>query len=330
MNNRHSNFWIGNFYSTTANATAVDLYFSDKVTIFTEDEDFGSGIQQCLANNTAPDCDWDRIFGTALPSEFTSTSTNVGLVSYSLANDDETASPMPGSQARLYCDVVAHVGFPTYTLDTRPSSNILTLVRMEGLQMSHNDTPLIIHPDWFLAAWSVDQNGTVDPIRNMAQEMSLALPAAWIQRDEMTFDQLYTLHDYGLGQTMSMVNYAFLDATADSDSQDPDQPVFSAWATRHVWAYGVSRSRTSKLGVAVVSCGAACVIARLILGLFLGKREYSPVELLVAAFEHYPTGEFAGMEKKSHMAKVRYVMEQDPDGKPRFVPERHYMGSFRH
>ncbi|KAL9126766.1 MAG: hypothetical protein Q9217_004235 [Psora testacea] len=324
--NRYSNFWIGNSRSAEVNATAIDVYFSDMATYYNSNEDFGSGIEHCLNNETAPACDWDSIFGTNLPNDLRNSSRNVGLVSYSLANDNDTASPMPGSEARIFCDVVAYVSFPTYALDTSPSSNILNLVRMDGLQMSGNDRPLVIHPDWFLAAWSVDRNGTVDSMREVAQHMSFTLPLAWVDPNSFAANAFSFLHVYSLGQTMSMINYAFDNATADSRSEDAKRPVLFAWATRHVWAYGINGSRTSKLGVAVVSCGAACVILRLLLGLLLGKREHSAVELIVAALEHHPTGEFSGMEEKSHVAKVRYVLEEDPLGKLRFVPERHYSG----
>ena len=127
--------------------------------------------------------------------------------------------------------------------------------------------------------------------------------------------------------------------TNKGEGKDKEHPTLHTWATRHVWAYGINASRTSKLGVTVVSMGVACVIFRLILGLTLGKREHSPVELFVAALEHQPSGEFdvsreagggrTGTMREREMAKVRFVLEEDErEGRVRFVSEKHYTGDF--
>ncbi|KAL9102459.1 MAG: hypothetical protein Q9163_002389 [Psora crenata] len=322
----YTKFWIGNLNSVKANATSVDVYFSDMATYYNSEQDFNSGIESCLSNDTAPECDWDSIFQSDLPNDFKNSSRNVGLISYALANDDEMVPPLPGSQARIFCDYVAYVSFPTYNLDTLPSTNILNLVRMEGFQMDPQAMPLVIHPDWFLAGWSVDRNGTVDSTREIAQRLSDILPLTWHDQEGYAAAEFIFLHAYSLGQTISMVNYDYINATAGSPASKDAARVLHAWATRHVWAYSIKGSRTSKLGVAVVCCGALCVMLRAALGLFLGKREHSPAELLVAALDHQPTSEFASMVDERDMAKVRYVIDEDPDGKPRFVPERQYTG----
>ena len=330
---------MNNFYiqvsdpATDVNYTAVDLFFSDSATYFNDTEDFGSGIERCLSNETAPSCDWDAIFSNkALPEELVNMTSNVALQSYSFANTDASAFPMPGSQARVFCDTVAYNSFPTYMLDTLPSTNVLRLVQMQGFN-PFDKTPLVIDPDWFLAAWSVDRNGTVNSFRQIAQEVTRVLPSFWSGQVSYNFQELQLLQLYSLTQTFSMIPYSNTTASSSSSSSPSRSPTsitqprtLSTWASRHVWAYGISGSRTSKLGICVVCLGGLCVIFRLILGAFLGKREHTPVELLVAALEHQPTGEFVGMEKEEHMAKVRYVMEEDEDGKPRFVPERHWSG----
>lgn len=71
-------------------------------------------------------------------------------------------------------------------------------------------------------------------------------------------------------------------------------------------------SRTSYLGASVGLLGCAVVLAQVILG-FVDRRRYrSPTQLLVAALEHAPRGEFEG---KGHnevaMAGVRFHIQDD-------------------
>ena len=115
-------------------ATLVDSYSSDLATYYNETNDFGSGIVSRLANDTAPDCDWDKIFTTPLPKDLANCSINVGLISYSLPNP-------PTSQARIYCDSIAQLAFPTYTLDTSLETNMLHLVQLDKFSHSSREPP---------------------------------------------------------------------------------------------------------------------------------------------------------------------------------------------
>ncbi len=147
--NAQNRFWLGNADPTiTANITAVDIYFSDKATYFNETADFGSGIKQCLVNNTNPSCDWEKIFSTDLPGDLKNTSTNVGMTVYEIPNS-------PNPNARVWCDSVAYLSFPSYSLDTSPSSNDQSLVQLDRLTLDHAAEPLVVNPGWILAAVSI-------------------------------------------------------------------------------------------------------------------------------------------------------------------------------
>jgi len=147
--NAQNRFWLGNADPTiTANITAVDIYFSDKATYFNETADFGSGIKQCLVNNTNPSCDWEKIFSTDLPGDLKNTSTNVGMTVYGIPNS-------PNPNARVWCDSVAYLSFPSYSLDTSPSSNDQNLVQLDRLTFDHAAEPLVVNPGWILAAVSI-------------------------------------------------------------------------------------------------------------------------------------------------------------------------------
>ncbi len=122
-----------------------------------------------------------------------------------------------------------------------------------------------------------------------------------------------------VGQAMSMVNY-HTNPPKPGDRINPDRPVFVNYAQLHVWAWGLSR-RISKLGVAIAICGCVCVVARVLLGYLVPRKRYSPVELVVAALQYQLDGDFKGTGMRD-MARVRYAIQEEYDGKPRFEPEQ--------
>ncbi|KAG8533551.1 uncharacterized protein KY384_001291 [Bacidia gigantensis] len=337
--NKASRFHIDNYaVDSNVNNTAVDVFFSDKATYYNPTTDFNSGIKACLSASAAPSCDWDRIFSTPVPSDLRNMSTNVAVTSYSMIPAfDPSEMGAGGPSARLFCDHVSYINFPTYTFDASTSTNPLQLVRMTNLELKNPD-PIVMDPDWFLATWSVDRNGSASSYHKMSQEIMRTVPLAWADGMSNTSyfaQEMNMLQLYSLTQMMSMVRWRNTTLPSPSSSSTPSlaptDTVLKTWATRHVWAYSLN-SRTSKLGAAVVLTGCACVLFRLFLGAFFGKREHSPIDLFVAALQHQPQGEFDGMHEKDGSvgsgAKVRYVMEEDENGKPRFVPERSYMGDF--
>ncbi|KAL9613479.1 MAG: hypothetical protein Q9167_001975 [Letrouitia subvulpina] len=309
--------------------TSVSAIFSDKATYYNDDTDFGSGIKDCLDNPTNTDCDWDKIFDTELPHELRNMSRNVGLVSYQI----------PGSvnnKSRVYCDHAAWSGFPTYSVDTSPRSNMQNLVVLDNTPPLANESiPLVVNPAWYLAAWSVDyrNDSILDGNRQIVKELSTALAAAFASDvDEDTQEasalDFVFLHLYALGQSYSMIDYYNYSAPANPDSpaskaqlNDPIHPVFVTYAKLRVWAWGIT-GRTPKMGVIVAIMGCVVVVLRVILGIATGIQERSSVELLAAAFEHNHRGEFTGLDEEGSMAKVRYEVVEDTEGRHKFVPDR--------
>lgn len=312
--------------STPDYDSGIGAYYADKATYFNDTEDFGSGIKACLSNETSVTCDWDKIFDTPLPIELRNTSVNVGLISYRVPE-------APNDDARVYCDHVVHLSFPTYSVDTSSRSNSQNMVTLDNLPRKQPETiPLVFHPDWYLAAWSVDHDTALDGNRQIVKELKRVLPAVYAYDNGSsswdTMVEFLFLHYYALGQSLSMVNYDWYPAPVDPSSaqareaeKDTTHPILHTYASIHVWAYGLG-SRTSKLGVAVVILGSVCVLARLLLGLTTGIQGRSTVEVLAAAFEHRHQGEFEGMEEEGHLAKVRYQVVEDGEGKQRFIPEK--------
>ncbi|KAL8663080.1 MAG: hypothetical protein Q9168_008151 [Polycauliona sp. 1 TL-2023] len=295
---RYAQFNLGNFNNTknqNATQSGVGAFIADKVAFYNEKEDFGSGLIDCLITNnpdgTGEACDWDRIFDTTWPENFRNKSINVGVTSYSVPGENYT-------NARVWCEHVIFQSVPTYSVDTSPLSNPQNLVTLDNLpKTTKGTTPLVMNPAWLLAAWSVNYDGELDGDRQIVKDLSRVLPP--------TYDQGYAtaegvefvfLHMYALGQALSMVNhYTYAppsdpsSASAKKADKDKAHPIFRTYATIHVWAYGIS-GRTSKLGVAVVVLGAACVLARFLIGLSTGIQERSTVEVLAAAFEDRDQG----------------------------------------
>jgi len=87
---------------------------------------------------------------------------------------------MPGlstSNNTVWCDDISYINFQSYSLDPSPYSNFIHLALLEDADpfIPPGTVPLVVHPDWILAAWSVDRNGTVDGTRIPALQVSAIL-----------------------------------------------------------------------------------------------------------------------------------------------------------
>lgn len=321
--NDQSWFYLGSPSSArSSNHTAlISNYMTDRAIYFNNETDFGSGILECISRDTDDEikaCDWDKILSTPMTGDLRNSSTNVGIIEYDTPDK-------PTDDSRIWCDNIAYTAFPTYSLDTFPYSNPNNLIQVGNLTSpGETSVPILVHPTWLLAAWSINHNDTVDGDRPFAMEISRVISSMYgrLESPEYTADQIsfMKLHSYSAGQAMSMINY-YTSNVSSGSPEDAEHPVFRQWATRHVWAFSLS-GRTAKLGVAVVLAGAFCVILRVFLALVNGTHDHTIVELLVAALEHIPRGEFLNYHKEKEMAKVRYEIVEDSLGKPQFQPER--------
>lgn len=134
-----------------------------------------------------------------------------------------------------------------------------------------------------------------------------------------------TLLDYivflPVAHSLSLVDYQ-TELISGSTAPDSDHPVLARTASIYVWGYFMA-SRTATMGLCVCSAGCIVVLAQLCLG-FKDKRRYrSPTQLMVAALEHIPKGEFEG---KSHdekaLARVPFHIEENETKIVRFSSEK--------
>ena len=317
-------FYIGDANSERSRITVMTSFATD-ATFFNETTDFGSNIKSCLqSDTTAAQCDWDKIFSVEMPIELRNTTKNTVVVEYAL--------PHPTTpNNRVWCDSQVYVGFPTYTFDMSPISNPLSLVQLNHLPVvGFDELPEVFNPTWSLAAWSVGYDEYVPANRSVSQELLKVLPTLFEESDgfalQLAQQKFYLLHQYALGQALSMVTYDYGDASDAEYGALASGPVFHRYATLRVWAYGLS-DNTSMLGVAVALLGAACVFMRLILAIiYKFRHEHSTVEMFVAALNHKSQGEFEGLNDEGQLARVRYQLSEDDFGNPMFVPGRRHTG----
>ena len=315
--NRNASFHIGQGNSSNI-AASVNVFFSDKATYFNNSES-----PACLSAGVAPAggiCDWDTIFNpTTQPPPLKTSAVNVLTIEVGLPNSD----------IKMLYEFVTYLEFPNYSLDTSLSSNPTVSVQLDGLgdisQMPGSS--LVVHPDWILAAWSADYDGTIPNTR--ASTSYLGSIAEFFQRYDASIEQgdntwlaFNTVQSYAVVQALSIVNYNYTNLTGSPvpTEDDPSHPILSTWGLVHVWTFGIN-SRTSILGVVVVIAGIVCVVVRIMLGLITNIRVRSTTELVAAALEYKYKGEFDGMDDdERRIGKVRYQVVDDAAGKLEYIP----------
>jgi hypothetical protein len=278
----HSRFHLGDVESKNGTNVTVDVYFADRVytpTSANESPCFLNGAPQTSSN-----CDWDRIFLSKSPEQMRNTSTNVIWVDY-------TVPGLSSPKASAWCDNIVYSGYQSYSMDPSPFSNFLHLVQVENedLQVTSGTDPLVVHPDWILAGWSVDRDGTVDGTRASAKTMiSLLKMGLEDSAEELDLTTLNFMDGLVTNQGLSMIDYIATNATL----KQKDIKTLSSSVKIYVWAYG-QNTRTSVLGLVVVIFGCVCVLARILIGLvtiMVAKENYtkprSLTKLLKEALEH--------------------------------------------
>jgi hypothetical protein len=299
--NTQSQFSIGDSSSTAGNVS-VNVYFTDRRNLFNSTAPLCSTLLPTGQGQADNQCDWDKIF-SANPSPHPQLPTQRAMTIEYLAPPASNASN-PSPSRRAFCSLATQTKFSLYAMDMSPNTNYLNIVQQTDLNgfKPTNDT-IVVHPDWILAGWSVRQNGTVDGTRSAAEEMLSALKTTLSTASSpATLDYFTRTNLWVSLQSISMINYLTTPAPPSATS-----PALRTYATIHVWAYGL-QSRTSKLGVTVVTIGCLCVILRTTVGLAIRTKRRSGVELLLAAIEHRDVGAFEGVdEEKRH--KVRFVID---------------------
>ena len=219
-------------------------------------------------------------------------------IEYRLADTNGT------SEVLLAVDFAAYAGFTNFSLNVSPTSNPARLVRVESLPTAESVTPIYINPIWILAGWSADTYGYVSPNRPTANLLMFVLEELLANQDlgyanpDIKDWDLNAVTILPLMQSLSLIDFtsgSWHPALFEADPEGLEHRMLHRHARMFVWAYGF-KSRTSRLGAIVALAGCVVVLAQGVRG-FVDRRRYrTPTQLLVAALEHVPRGEFVGRD----------------------------------
>jgi hypothetical protein len=252
--------------NSTLNATVF-------VSIYTTSDalEIPKSMRGCLTSKTCP-WDWDTVFSDsqALINRTGPQQTFVYKIP-SFVNDSTL----------IWCDSQAVIGFADYVLDPDPLSNLIRLVELnvvgEGVSQAASPPPLFVHPDWTLAAWSVNNNSAVVGTRGAARKLITAMEN-WISlgSDSRYASDFQLIHRFMALQSLSLIGYT---TTTQKPTNTTSNPPLGRKAQAQVWKYDIN-SRSSVFGVVVVLLGCLCVMARTF---FYNSVSKSATEILVTA-----------------------------------------------
>jgi hypothetical protein len=171
---------------------------------------------------------------------------------------------MPEHTSTVWCYNVAHIGFADYVLNPNKDINFLGMIQFNILNAhpsadfrSNNRAVATVHPNWVLAAWSVDPNGQVDPERGSIAHFSDAFIE--MTDEELSFsDRSETMfcfiHRWSSAQTLSFISHDTVRLSTAQERREQAlrvkgdpllQSFLPSWATVQVWKFGISLAPAS-------------------------------------------------------------------------------------
>lgn len=301
----------------------INVYFSDRSTYFNESTDFGSGLGICANNHSYRDCDWDAIFSTQLPQNNLSRVSTNSLVVELYPRDTE------GSNA-IWVDLTSYLLWADYQLRLSPFEDAVVVTTNTSIPDASVSTPIVIHPNWILAAWSVNSTGIINgtsAIGSMLTNLVSRDIKSASANDEVAFVELFSVLVLSTAHSISLIPYNSTDLRKNPPrALEKDAVYFYFWRSRRVWVYSLG-SRTAYIGAIVVTIGMVVVVLRTLLAIHekfshnYSTRAVSPTELVVATLAHQYDNEFDNITNESASARVRYRIE-DEGGVLKFRPRR--------
>jgi hypothetical protein len=283
--------WEDYWDNTWVASVNVTTYQSDQIT----DIPWGAGIcpmtqaynGQWLYNES---CAWNTLFNGSAPEPATFVEYHVPGVTY--------------PNQTVMCFSKTSLGFRDYVFDgLGVQSDRLDLVTVNELPSTY-EKQIRMHPDWLLASWSVDQNGTVQSRRASAQAVVTGIRLAIDDPSFGNLGYLTTIQQLVFSQAASMIDYT---TTPENGTFDKSNPSMDTFRMIKVYSYGFF-SVTTKLAATVVILGLLFCLSHALL--FVVKappdlRSYQ--DLLVMAFRHRPRPGEGGLSG----ATVRIVTDME-------------------
>ena len=220
--NTEANFKIAAYPNSSFDSFEVQVFFSDRAAHFNGAFDVGLIPSSCFINGTSTssdNCDFDAVFASNGPLPLASSASSSNLLYV------EVSMPQESPGRKLVFEFLTFMDFATYTLDTSPQTNPLYLVELDNLpdikQRGLRTIP--VNPDWFLAAWSVDQDGLIAD-----RSAALSLVQGFHYIFEFYSSQNYTIEDVsGDGDQESTQSTTARTAIVSSTVTDTEIPFSS-------------------------------------------------------------------------------------------------------
>lgn len=281
-----------------------NIYFTDKTTYFNKTTDFGSGLGAC-SNTSYRDCDWDAIFSTPLPYNLSRISTNSMIV--------EAYREATNGKRGIWADFTTYPLWGDYQVRLSPFERAVVTTTNASVPNANTTEPLVIHPNWVLAAWSVNSTGAI-AANSTIGTMIANLFARDIDNDvnvKIGSLEIASVFIYATTQALSLITYNTTDLRSTPQAAtDKAATYFYYWRRRRVWMYSLG-SRTSYLGVVIVVIGMVVVVLRSLLALYEKIRHnystpaLSATDLVLATLAHEPEYD------EPASAQARYRIEDD-------------------
>lgn len=185
----------------------------------------------------------------------------------------------------LWCDSQTMLGLADYVLNPSQVSNTIRLVEMNVITEKPTPQPIFMHPEWSLAAWSVDRPGSINTVgksRGASRNVILAM-SRWVQNGDFSQAAVdfNNIHKFVAAHTLSLMPYS----TTSVKPNDPTiNPLLPRKAMIQVYKYD-SKSAASKFAIAVLILGIICVVARTWLYHLDSEEMKDATEILVQALK---------------------------------------------
>lgn len=232
LHNKQANFEVLTSRNSLSESATVNAYFSDKSAYYNEDLNPGLISPSCFVNGTVTsqeDCDWTKIFSSRKPA-------NASIMASNILNV-ELSMPQEFPNQTVVFEFFTFASFSTYTLDTSPQTNPLYLVQVDDVPDPQKDKlrTVPVDPDWFLAAWSVDQDGFIAN-RSAAASLIRGLkayfgPESFVNatlEDTGNNEYLNSTHSYNATSTLASPSNSIL---APSYGATPPPPALTSQTT---------------------------------------------------------------------------------------------------
>jgi len=303
----HSRFSIQDLNGLPPGDVFVDIYSGSKILV----------MKSLNASCGQPDgvCDWERLF--SLPDGEDNSGVLVGSAPMHLVEYNKEQPS--GTNTTALCFTTAYLGFADYFLSVSPDRNFATLVQLQP--PSYEDkTVIAFHPDWILAAWSIEEpskpvNGTRPAAVNLASAFrDLGPPPHPEDGADVALWRLSSLHAVSVIHAMTFVDYNYTEVTANMVDDDKNRPVLTVWKSLRVWAYE-SQSRTFKAAATVGLFGCLVALLRPLAGMRVAVKRPSSLRFLVAALQRQPLEKLEGLHRERDMGRVLVrITLQEEDG----------------